>query len=66
MNSSLFLKVPSVSAGIFFVRGYEKILAERILVRILGHAGWIQRSYLHDLCDHNIRTFYRVGRGLRI
>jgi hypothetical protein len=30
-------------------RGYGNVLAERIHVRILGHAGWILRSYLHDL-----------------
>jgi hypothetical protein len=26
-------------------------------VRILGHVGWILRSYLHDLCDHGIQAF---------
>jgi hypothetical protein len=35
-------------------------------VRILGHAGWILRSYLHDLCDHGIQACYCGGRGLRI
>jgi hypothetical protein len=51
----------------------EKLLAECILVRILGHAGWILMSYLHDLgnhdiqtCYHGIQTCYQGGRGLRI
>jgi hypothetical protein len=39
MNSILFLRVPSAFAGVFFDHGYEKILGERILVRILGHIG---------------------------
>jgi hypothetical protein len=44
----------------------KKLLAERIRVRILGHAGRILRSYLHDLCDHDIQTCYRSRQGLRI
>jgi hypothetical protein len=28
-------------------------------VRILGHAGRILRSYLHDLCNHGIQAFNR-------
>jgi hypothetical protein len=46
--------------------GYENLLAERIHVRILGHAGRIMRSYLHDHCEHCIQASYRDGRGLRI
>jgi hypothetical protein len=46
--------------------GYGKLLAERIHVRMLGHAGWILRSYLNDLCDHDIQACYHRGRGLRI
>jgi hypothetical protein len=34
-------------------------LEERIHVHILGHAGQILRSYLHDLYDHGIQAFYR-------
>jgi hypothetical protein len=37
-----------------------------MVVQILGHAGRILRSYLHDLCDHGIQTFYHSGRGPRI
>jgi hypothetical protein len=56
-----------VSAGIFLrIVDTEKVLAEHILVQILGHAGQIPRSYLSDLCDHDIQKFYRGGRGLRI
>jgi hypothetical protein len=47
-------------------RGYGKLLAERIHVHILGHAGQIMRFYLHDLCGHGIQACYRGGRGLRI
>jgi hypothetical protein len=50
--------------GFSSYHGYGKLLAERIHVRILGHAGRILRSYLHDLCDHDIQAFYRGGRGL--
>jgi hypothetical protein len=46
--------------------GYGSLLAEYIHVRILGHAGQIMRSYLHDLCDHGIQACSRGGRGLRI
>jgi hypothetical protein len=35
-------------------------------VRILGHAGRILRSYLHDLCDHGIQAYYRGRCGSRI
>jgi hypothetical protein len=45
---------------------YGKLLAERILVRILGHEGWILMSYFHDICNHGIQTCYRGGHGLRI
>jgi hypothetical protein len=47
-------------------RGYRNLLADCIRVRILGHAGWILRSYLHDICDHGIQACYHGGRGLRI
>jgi hypothetical protein len=50
--------------GFSLYRGYRNLLAERIHVRILGHAGQIPRSYLHDLCDHDIQAFYRDERGL--
>jgi hypothetical protein len=52
--------------GFSSYRGYGNLLVERIHVRILGHAGRILRSYLHDLCDHGIQACYRGGRGLRI
>jgi hypothetical protein len=56
----VFLRVPSASSGIFSsYRGYGNLLAERIHVRILGHAGRILRSYLHNLCNHGIQDFYR-------
>jgi hypothetical protein len=41
--------------GFSLYRGYGNLLAERIRVQILGHAGWILKSYLHDLCDHDRR-----------
>jgi hypothetical protein len=31
-------------------------------MRILGHVGWILRSYLHDLCDHDIQAFITMMR----
>jgi hypothetical protein len=31
-------------------------------VRILGHAGRILRSYLHDLCDCDIQAFIATTR----
>jgi hypothetical protein len=31
-------------------------------VCILGHAGQILRSYLHDLCDHGIQAFIMMTR----
>jgi hypothetical protein len=40
-----------------------KLISRCIHVRIVGHAGWILRSYLHGLCDHDIQACYR---GLRI
>jgi hypothetical protein len=43
--------------GFFSHHGYGNLLTERIHVRILGHAGWILRSYLHDLCNHGIQAF---------
>jgi hypothetical protein len=52
--------------GFSSYHGYGNLLAERIHVCILGHAGRILRSYLHDLCDHGIQAFYRGGHGLRI
>jgi hypothetical protein len=52
--------------GFSSYRGSKNLLAESTHVRILGHAGWILRSYLHDLCDHDIQAFYRDDRGLRI
>jgi hypothetical protein len=54
------------SPGFSSYRGYGSLLAERIHVCILGHAGWILRSYLHDLYDHGIQAYDRGGRGLRI
>jgi hypothetical protein len=47
-------------------RGYGKLLVECIHVHILGLAGRILRSYLHDLCDHDIQACYHGERGLRI
>jgi hypothetical protein len=35
-------------------------------VRVLGHTRWVLGTYLHDLCDHGIQTFYRSGHGLRL
>jgi hypothetical protein len=59
--------VPNAFTGIFLhIMDTEKVLAERIRVRILGHTGRILRSYLHDLYDHDIQTYYRGGRGLKI
>jgi hypothetical protein len=56
----VFLRVPSVSTEIFLcIVDTEILLAERIHVRILGHAGRIMRSYLHNLYDHDIQAFYR-------
>jgi hypothetical protein len=52
--------------GFSSYRGYDKLLAERIHVHILGHAGRILRYYLHDLCDHDIQSCYYGGHGLRI
>jgi hypothetical protein len=52
--------------GFSSYHGYDKLLAERIHVRILGHAGWILRSYLHDLCDHDIQACYHGRRDLII
>jgi hypothetical protein len=52
--------------GFSLYRGYINLLAERIHVRILGHAGRIMRSYFHDLYDHGIKTCYHGGRSLRI
>jgi hypothetical protein len=54
------------SSGFSLYLGYGKLPAQRIHVRILGHAGRILRSYLHDLCDHGIQACYRGGHGLRI
>jgi hypothetical protein len=52
--------------GFSLYDGYGKLLAERIHVRIIGLAGQILRSYLHNLCDHSIEACYLGGRGLRI
>jgi hypothetical protein len=57
---------PVCPSGFSSYRGYGKLLEERSHMRILGHAGRILRSYLHDLCDHNIQACYRSGRILRI
>jgi hypothetical protein len=53
-------------AGFSSYRGYGNLLAGRIHVCILGHAGQILRSYLYDLCDHSLQACYHGGRGLRI
>jgi hypothetical protein len=52
--------------GFSLYHGYRNLLAERIHVRILGHAGRILRSFLHDICDHGIQACYHGRRGLRI
>jgi hypothetical protein len=52
--------------GVSSYRGYKNLLAEHIRVQILGHAGRILRSYLDDLCDHDIQACYHDGCGLRI
>jgi hypothetical protein len=62
----VFFRVPSASIGISSYCTYGKLLAERIHVRILGHAGRILGSYLYDLCNHDIQECYRDERGLRI
>jgi hypothetical protein len=54
------------SPGFSSYRGYGNLLAERIHVHILGHAGQILRSYLHDLCDYGIQACYHGKHGLRI
>jgi hypothetical protein len=53
-------------SGFSSYHGYRNLLAKRIHVWILGHARRIQRSYLHDLCAHDIQACYRGGCGLRI
>jgi hypothetical protein len=64
--SSISLGYPVRPPGFSSYRGYGILLAERIHVRILGLAGWIPRSYLHDLYDHDIQAYDRDIRGLRI
>jgi hypothetical protein len=44
--------------GFSSYHGYGNLLAHRIYVHILGHAGRILMSYLDDLCDHDIQAFY--------
>jgi hypothetical protein len=44
--------------GFSSYHGYGNLLVERIHARILGHAGRIPRSYLHDFCDHDIQVLY--------
>jgi hypothetical protein len=61
-----FLGYPVCPQGFSSYRGYRNLLAERIHVRLLGHPGRIQRSYLYDLCDHDIQAYICDGRGLRI
>jgi hypothetical protein len=52
--------------GFSSYRGYGNLQAEHIRVWILGHAGWILRSYLHHLCDHGIQACYPSGHDLII
>jgi hypothetical protein len=65
MSSSISYGTQCANQDFFSYCGYGNLLAERIRVWILGHAGRILRSYLHDLCDHSIQT-YCSGRSLRI
>jgi hypothetical protein len=54
----VILREPSASTRIFLrIIDMERLLAEHIQVLILGYAGWILRSYLHDLYDHDIQAF---------
>jgi hypothetical protein len=46
--------------------GYGKLLQSAFLCKVLGHTGWIVRSYLPYLCNLRIQTCYHGGRGLRI
>jgi hypothetical protein len=61
-----FVGYPVCPPRFFSYRGYINLLVERIHVHILGHAGRILRSYLHDLSDHDIQAFYRDRCSLRI
>jgi hypothetical protein len=61
------LRGPNASVEIFYhIVDMDILLAERILVRVLGLTWWILGSYLHVLCEHKIQIFYRGGRGLKI
>jgi hypothetical protein len=66
MNFSIFLGYLARPPGFSRIMDTWKLLAECILVWVLGHAGRILWSYLHDLCDHDIQTWYQGGRRLRI
>jgi hypothetical protein len=62
MDSSISKGTQCVHQDFSSYRGYRNLLAKRIHVRILGHAGRILRSYLHDLCDRDIQFFITTMR----
>jgi hypothetical protein len=62
MDSNISKGTQCVHRDFSSYRGYGNLLAKRIHVRILGHAGWILRSYLHDLCDRDIQAFIAMTR----
>jgi hypothetical protein len=57
-----FLEYPVHPPGYSSYHGYGNLLAERIHVCMLGHAGWIQRSYLHDFATTAFKHFIAMTR----